>query len=112
VKDLLTYTTRALNRRNFLRGATTTAFGTFAAVAVGHTSVAVAAPCTGPGGTGSCGCACRGKTCSSCGAGVHCHGVPSFCGGTCWASGSGHCCDCQCHEGTSAADQWYCYCFG
>jgi hypothetical protein len=111
VKQLLVNTTRAVNRRNFLRGTTVATFGTFAAVAVGRTSVAVAAPCTGPGGTGSCGCSCRGSTCSSCGP-YHCHGVPSFCNGTCWASGAGHCCDCQCHEGTSAADQWYCYCYG
>lgn len=112
MKQLLVNTTRAVNRRNFLRGGTVATFGTFAAVAVGRTSVAVAAPCTGPGGTGSCGCSCRGSTCSSCGS-YHCHGVPSFCGGTCWASSSGgHCCDCQCHEGTSAADQWYCYCHG
>jgi hypothetical protein len=112
VKDLLTHTTRVLNRRNFLRGATTTAFGTMAAVSVGRTSVAVAAPCTGPGGSGACGCTCHGSTCGSCGS-YHCHSVAAqFCGGVCWASGKGHCCDCQCHEGTSAADQWYCYCFG
>lgn len=102
---------RAFNRRSLMRSAAAAAFGTFAAVAVGRPRAAIAdEPCTGPHGTGSCGCACRGSVCSICGGGTRCVGAPQFCGGACWSTPEGgRCCDCACAYSSFI---FYCYCYG
>jgi hypothetical protein len=112
VKQFVAQTARVINRRNFLTRASIVSFGTLAAMTVGRMPVALAAPCTGPFGTGDCGdCACAGRYCSRCVSGnVSCISVPQYCGGSCWKSSSGgYCCDCRCGYG---GYYWYCYCYG
>lgn len=115
MKQLLLKSTRLINRRRLLQGTAASAFSVFAAASLGKSaSAVVAAPCTGPYGTGSCGSAnCSGSNCRN--AGIYkCYKITGFCptGTACWAGPGGTCCDCKCHEGTSADPSWYCYCFG
>ncbi len=82
-------------------------------------SIARAACCTGPNGTGSCqsyGFACNGYSCWSFGG---CTDLSGFCPnttGNCWSStlcpGSGlTCCDCSCVNFDTGYST-YCYCEG
>jgi hypothetical protein len=111
MKDVVPWFGKQINRRIVLRSAMASVFGVAASTAVGQPamSAVLVAPCTGPYGTGDCGdCSCRGSLCSQCGS-VTCLSVPQFCGGSCWRSGSGTCCDCHCFQYSYS---WYCYCYG
>ncbi|WP_433412709.1 hypothetical protein ACQP1V_26510 [Microtetraspora malaysiensis] len=103
MKRLLTWTASRVNRRQVLRGATATAFGTLAGLAVGQSPVQ-AAVCTGPYGSGHCGSSrCSGSDCLS---SAGCSYYNGCGGGACWSYSPGYyCCDCKC--GGS-----YCYCNG
>lgn len=114
--DLMMRTARVINRRSVLRGGAAATFTTLAAASVADSPSAMAstvdACCTGPYGTGSCGCACSGHTCYTCAGDVDCIRVTQFCpGGTgCWRSSCGRtCCDCKC---AAFQTSWYCYCYG
>jgi hypothetical protein len=109
VNEILVTMARSIGRRRLLARSLTLAFGALAGAAVGGIPMAEAGTCSGPYGTGSCGCACNGAGCAS-GCSVSCNGVYGFCAGggsICWQSGDHTCCDCQC---VSYGYWFYCYC--
>ncbi len=115
VPDLMMRTARMVNRRSFLKGGAAATFSTLAAASVATAPATMAEacsqPCTGPYNTCSCGCACRGHTCSTCAGDVDCVLTTAFCpGGTgCWSSQGKLCCDCHCE---SFGHGFYCFCYG
>jgi hypothetical protein len=117
MRESLTWMTRQINRRIFLRRTATATFGLLAGVAVGTPRALAAIPCSPSPDCRSISTSfCRGNQCV-CGTSQFfccskenrgCHSAGNYC----WASGGKKCCDCICNVFSAGGHTYHCICYG
>jgi hypothetical protein len=115
MKELLGWTARQVNRRNFIRGSTVAVFSTLAGLATAKTAYAHVT-CNPIGGvycnefTGVCAKSGHCQTSSQ----MSCSPLTTYYphSGGCWSSGGYLCCDCSCYTPAGGGQYINCTCGG
>jgi len=116
MKSGLNWLTIQIDRRGFLQKTAATTFGILAGLSIGKAQVVLAAPCTGPYGSGPCGgdLCINGWQCNPNGTGASCsYDTYYHYPGACWhpyVNSNCTCCDCYCCSQNHGCS--YCYCYG